>query len=82
MIIPSVDNAEELGVVLDGLARQTYDDLEVVVVGPKDDAARKVAEGRKIRFIDDNGSMTRADAAMLRSERQSLSLLFSQMTMW
>ena len=62
MIIPSVDNAEELGVVLDGLARQTYEDLEVVVVGPKDDAARIVAEGRKVRFIDDKGSMTRADA--------------------
>ena len=55
MIIPSVDNAEELGVVLDGIARQTYEDLEVVVVGPKDDAARIVAEGRKVRFIDDKG---------------------------
>ena len=62
VIIPSVDNAEELGVVLDGLERQTYEDLEVVIVGPKDDSARKVAEGRGVRFIDDKGSMTRADA--------------------
>ncbi len=34
VIVPSVDNAEELGVVLDGLARQTYTEIEVVVVGP------------------------------------------------
>ena len=36
MIIPTVRNSDELR-FLDGLANQTYDDMEVVVVGPRDD---------------------------------------------
>ena len=40
MIIPTVRNSEELAITLDGLANQTYDDMEVVVVGPRDDKGR------------------------------------------
>ena len=40
MIIPTVRNSDELGITLDGLANQTYDDMEVVVVGPRDDKGK------------------------------------------
>ena len=36
VIVPSVGNADELGIALDGLLAQTYyGQLEVVVVGPR-----------------------------------------------
>ena len=41
VIVPSIGNAEELGVTLDGLLSQTYPELEVVVVGPDDDSGRE-----------------------------------------
>ena len=62
VIVPSVGNAEELGVALDGLTSQNFSDMEVLVVGPGGDPARGVAETRGVRFIDDEGSRTRADA--------------------
>ena len=63
VVIPSVGNADELGIALDGLMAQTYyGPLEVVVVGPSDDSGRQQAESRGLRFIDDAGSRTRADA--------------------
>ena len=63
VIIPSVGNSDELGIVLDGLQSQDYfGPLEVVVVGPSSDPGRKEAESRGIRFIDDQGCRTRADA--------------------
>ena len=40
MIIPTVRNSDELAITLDGLANQTYDDMEVVVVGPRDDKGK------------------------------------------
>ncbi len=63
VIIPSVRNANELGIVLEGLGAQTYSgELEVVVVGPSDDPGRAIAEAAGVRFVDDAGSRTRADA--------------------
>ena len=63
VIIPSVSNSDELGIALDGLQSQDYfGALEVVVVGPTNDSGRKQAESRGIRFIDDQGCRTRADA--------------------
>ena len=44
MIIPTVRNSDELGISLDGLANQTFDDMEEVVVGPRDDKGRLEAE--------------------------------------
>ena len=59
VIIPSVGNSDELGIVLDGLQSQDYfGPLEVVVVGPSSDPGRKEAESRGIRFIDDQDSRT------------------------
>ncbi len=63
VIIPSVRNADELAIVLSGLSKQTYSGpLEVVVVGPKEDPGRTITEEAGMRFIDDQGSLTRADA--------------------
>jgi len=63
VIIPSVRNANELGIVLEGLGAQTYSgELEVVVVGPSDDPGRAITEAAGVRFVDDAGSRTRADA--------------------
>ncbi len=63
VIIPSVRNADELAIVLSGLSKQTYSGpLEVVVVGPKEDPGRRITEEAGMRFIDDQGSLTRADA--------------------
>ena len=63
IVIPSVGNANELGIALDSLMAQThYGPLEVVVVGPGEDPGRQQAESRGLRFIDDAGSRTRADA--------------------
>ena len=53
VIIPTVRNSDELGISLDGLANQTYEDMEVVVVGPGDDKGRLEAESRGFRYIDD-----------------------------
>ena len=49
VIIPSLRNHEELEIVLDGLANQTWptegkDSLEVVVVGPSGDPGEAVAK--------------------------------------
>jgi len=62
VIVPTVNNPEELAVVLDGLLNQTFMNYEIVVVGPDGDSGRAVAEGMGVRFIDDNNSRTRADA--------------------
>ena len=63
VLIPSVGNANELKVVLEGLKQQDYSGpIEVVVVGPGNDSGRDVAEQNGARFIDDGGVRTRADA--------------------
>jgi GT2 family glycosyltransferase len=71
VIIPSLRNSEELAIVLQGLSNQTWPNeeasasgasFEVVVVGPSGDPGQLVAESNGARFIDDEGSRTRADA--------------------
>ena len=63
VIIPSVRNADELAIALDGLGSQTYGGpLEIVVVGPGNDSGKSAAEAAGMRFVDDSGSRTRADA--------------------
>ncbi len=63
VIVPSVGNPVELGITLDGLLAQSYyGPCEIVVVGPGADPGREQAESRSVRFIDDRGSRTRADA--------------------
>ncbi len=62
VIIPSVGNSIELGLALDSLLDQEEPLDEIIVVGPTNDLARQVAEDRKIRYIDDEGSKNRADA--------------------
>ena len=63
VIIPSVNNSEELEIVLRGLADQDFEGkLEIVVVGPGHDKGKEVSESSGARFIDDGGVRTRADA--------------------
>ena len=62
VIVPSVGNATELGIAIDGLLAQTYSSTCIVVVGPRNDPGRGISEVKGVRFIDDEGSKTRADA--------------------
>ena len=48
--------------VLDGLSNQTFEEIDVVVVGPDGDPGRRVTEERGFRYIDDRGSGNREDA--------------------
>ena len=78
VIVPSVGNHAELGIALDGLLSQTYPEVDVVVVGPERDEGRVVSESRGIRYIDDEGSMTRADACNVAlRETESELVLFT-----
>ena len=76
VIIPTVRNSSELAIALDGLANQTYDDMEVVVVGPIDDKGRVEAESRGFRYIDDKGARNRADACNVAIEETESDLVF------
>ena len=76
MIIPSVNNSDELGIVLQCLARQTFDDLEVVVVGPGNDPGKKVTEENGFKFINDMGAKNRADACNLAIQETESELVF------
>jgi cellulose synthase/poly-beta-1,6-N-acetylglucosamine synthase-like glycosyltransferase len=76
VIIPSVRNSEELEIALEGLSAQTYSGpLEIIVVGPSNDPGKSVAESKGIRFVDDSGSRTRADACNVAIEASSSDLV-------
>jgi GT2 family glycosyltransferase len=68
VIVPSVNNPEELSIALDGLLLQDKKIDEIVVVGPSNDPGRLIAEKKNIRFIDDKGSKNRADACNVAIE--------------
>ncbi|MBR50345.1 MAG: hypothetical protein CMA83_02060 [Euryarchaeota archaeon] len=77
VIIPSVSNSEELAIALEGLVTQTYTGpLEIIVVGPSNDPGKSVTESKGIRFVDDSGSRTRADACNVAIEASSSDLIF------
>ncbi len=76
VIIPTVNNPDELAVSLEGLANQTYGDMEVVVVGSKEDPGRIVTESSGFRFIDDRGARNRADACNVAIEETDSELVF------
>ncbi len=75
VIIPSVNNPVELGVVLDGLLNQTMKIDEIVVVGPKNDPGQSITEDKGIRFIDDDGSKNRADACNVAIEKTNSDII-------
>jgi GT2 family glycosyltransferase len=77
VIIPSVNNSDELEIVLQGLALQDFEgDLEIVVVGPSNDPGRGVTESSGARFIDDGGVRTRADACNVAIEQTKSEFVF------
>jgi GT2 family glycosyltransferase len=75
VIIPSVGNSIELSFVLDSLLSQEEPLDEIIVVGPFEDLGRKVAEDRNIRYIDDKGSKTRADACNVAIEESESDII-------
>ena len=68
VVIPTVDNSTELALALDGLKNQTFQEMDVVVVGPDQDQGRRITEERGFRYIDDRGSSNRADACNIAIE--------------
>tara|TARA_B100000287_G_scaffold434661_1_gene499776 strand:+ start:3393 stop:4475 length:1083 start_codon:yes stop_codon:yes gene_type:complete len=76
VIVPTVNNHEELSVALEGLTNQTYSDSEIVVVGPDGDRGRSVANEMGVRYIDDEGSKTRADACNVAISSTESELVF------
>ena len=63
VIIPTLRNAKELEMALDGLTNQTWEGaLEIAIVGPSGDPVEAVASAKGATWIDDAGSRTRADA--------------------
>ena len=63
VLIPTLQNPEELDIALSGLDNQTWNGpLEIVIVGPSGDPGQKIAEAHGARWVDDEGSRTRADA--------------------
>ena len=76
VIIPSVGNSLELGIAIDGLVKQTYNDLEIVIVGPESDPGKEISDSKGVRFIDDRGSRTRADACNVALEETDSEFVF------
>lgn len=77
VIIPSVNNSEELEIVLRGLIAQDFEGkLEIVVVGPGQDKGREVSESIGARFIDDGGVRTRADACNVAIKQTQSEFVF------
>ena len=63
VIIPTLRNADELEIALEGLTKQTWEGaLEIAIVGPTGDPGEAVAKSKGATWIDDAGSRTRADA--------------------
>jgi len=63
VIIPTLRNADELEIALDGLSQQSWDgELQIAIVGPTGDPGEIVSNAKGATWIDDQGSRTRADA--------------------
>ena len=62
VIIPTLRNAEELEIALDGLSKQTWvGPLEVVIVGPTGDPGQDIAVAKGMTWIDDQGNTNRTN---------------------
>ena len=63
VLIPTLNNHEELEIVLKSLKSQTWKgQLEIAVVGPTNDPGKEITEIHGATWIDDKGSRNRADA--------------------
>ena len=76
VIVPTVNNAMELEITLGCLVEQDYNNLEIIVVGPKADAAKSVAHEFGVRYIDDRGSKNRADACNIAIDESESDIIF------
>jgi len=84
VIIPTLRNAEELEIALDGLSNQSWNGpLEIVIVGPTGDPGEAIAIAKGASWIDDQGSRTRADACNVALESVDCELvLFTDDDVW
>ena len=84
MIIPTLRNANELEIALEGLSNQSWDGpLEVVAVGPTGDPGEAVAVAKGATWVDDKGSRTRADACNVALDAIDCELvLFTDDDVW
>ena len=84
MIIPTLRNANELQIALEGLSNQTWKGpLEVVAVGPTGDPGEAVAVAKGATWVDDKGSRTRADACNVALDAIDCELvLFTDDDVW
>jgi len=77
VIIPTLRNAQELEIALEGLCNQSWGGpLEVAIVGPTGDPGQEIAESKGMTWIDDQGSRTRADACNVAIEETESELVF------
>ena len=75
ILIPTINNADELEIVLDRLAQQTYPNLEVVIADSKSrDHTKDVCEKYGATWIDDP-STNRADACNFALEQMDHDLV-------
>lgn len=75
VLIPTINNAEELGIVLERLSKQTYDDFEVVISDSKSkDNTKEVCEKYGATWIDDP-SRNRANACNFALEQMNHDLV-------
>ena len=84
VIIPTLRNAQELEIALEGLCNQSWDGpLEVAIVGPTGDPGQEIAESKGMTWIDDQGSRTRADACNVALQSINCDLvLFTDDDVW
>ena len=69
VLIPTINNADELEVVLERLSKQTYPDLEIVISDSKSkDHTKEVCKKYGATWIDDP-SRNRADACNFALEQ-------------
>ena len=77
VLIPTLNNHEELEIVLKSLKSQTWKgELEIAVVGPTNDPGRKITESYGATWIDDKGSRNRADACNVGIKKLKCDILF------
>ena len=84
VITPTLRNAHELEIALEGLCNQSWDGpLEVAIVGPTGDPGQEIAESKGMTWIDDQGSRTRADACNVALQSINCDLvLFTDDDVW
>jgi glycosyltransferase involved in cell wall biosynthesis len=79
ILIPTINNADELDIVLNRLTQQTYPGIEIVISDSKSrDHTKDVCEKYGATWIEDP-STNRADACNLHFDRWTMTSYYSRM---